>query len=236
MIRLLPALLLLLLPVSAGAADRTYSVGSFDRVRVEGPFQVQLLTGKSPGARASGDTRVIEGLDIRVEGTTLLIRAGINGWGEQPVAGNKAAPVITVSTSAIRGAIVIGGGRLSVTGPIRGQRIDLSVNGSGAIDAGAIQADQFNATMLGSGSMKLGGRAAKVQLTTNGTGGIDATALSASDLILLLDGPGEMRATARFTAKVTTTGLGAVTVYGSPACTVKAVAGGPVSCGKLPAP
>ena len=236
MIRLLTALLMLLVPVSAEAADRTYSIGSFDRVRVDGPFQVQLLTGKSPGARASGDTRMIEGLDIRVEGTTLIIRAGINGWGEQPVVGNRGAPVITVSTLAIRSAMVVGGGRLSVTGPVRGQRIDLSVTGSGAIDAGAIQADQFNASVFGSGSMKLGGRAAKVRLTGNGSGGIDATALNASDLILLLDGPGEMRATARFTAKVTTTGLGAVTVYGSPACTVKAVAGGPVSCGKLPAP
>lgn len=236
MIRFLLAPLLLSLPVTAGAAERTYAVGSFDRIRIDGPFQVQLLTGKSPGARASGDARAIEGLDIRVEGTTLIVRAGINGWGEQPVAGSKGAPAITVSTLAIRSGIVVGGGRLSVTGLVRGQRIDLSVTGSGAIDAGAIEADQFNATMLGSGSMKLGGRAARVQLTANGSGGIDATALNAGDLVLLLDGPGEMRATARFTAKVTTTGLGAATVYGKPACTVKAVAGGPVSCGKLPAP
>lgn len=234
MIRRLSAIALLLLPVSAGAAERTYSIGSFERVRVEGPFEVRLTTGQSPRARAEGPTRSIEGLDIRVEGTTLIVRAGINGWGEQPVAGNQGAPVISVSTGAIRDAIVLGGGRLSIAGPLKGQRIELSVTGSGAIDAGAIQADLFNAAVYGSGTMKLGGRGAKVRLVANGTGGIDATALSAGDLTLSLDGPGQMQATARSTANVTSTGIGTVTVYGKPACTVKAV--GPVSCGKLPTP
>ena len=84
--------------------------------------------------------------------------------------------------------------------------------------------------------MKLGGRAAKVRLMNTGSGMLDAVPLSAGDLIAILDGPGELRASARFTAKVNTTGLGAATVYGKPACTVKAVGGGPVSCGKLTAP
>ena len=236
MIRCLSALALLLLPMSAGAANRVYAVGSFDRVRVDGPFQVKLVTGRSPGARADGDARAVDTLDVRVEGTTLIVRSSANGWGEQSGGGSVSAPVISISTLAIRSATLIGGGRLSVTGAVKGQRIDLQVTGSGTLDAAALDADQLDATLVGSGGIKLGGRAAKVRLMTNGTGGIDAVPLKADDLILLLDGPGEIRATARFTANVTSTGLGSVTVYGKPACTVKAVAGGPVSCGKLPTP
>jgi hypothetical protein len=236
MIRFLPALALLLLSVPAGGADRTYSIGSFDRIRVEGPFEVHLATGKSPGARAEGAARATEGLDIRVEGTTLIVRAGLNGWGEQPVAGTTGAPVIRVSTLMIRSATVIGGGQLSIEGAVKGQRVDLSVTGSGTLGAAGLDADQLNATVLGSGGMKLGGRAAKVRLLTSGAGTIDAARLSAGDLILRLDGPGETRASARFTADVTTTGIGAATVYGTPACTVKATAGGPISCGKLAKP
>jgi hypothetical protein len=236
MIRLLPVLALLLVSLPANAAERTYSVGSFDRIRVEGPFDVRLVAGKSPGARAEGTTRATEGLDIRVEGTTLIIRAALNGWGEQPVAGSPGAPVIRVSTQAIRSATVIGGGQLTIDGAIKGQRVDLSVTGSGSLGVAGLNADQLNASLLGSGSMKLGGRAARVRLATSGSGVIDAAPLSAGDLILRLDGTGETRATARFTANVTTSGLGAATVYGSPACTVKAIAGGPISCGKLPTP
>jgi hypothetical protein len=221
---------------SANAAERTYSVSNFDRIRVEGPFQVRLTTGKSPGARAEGAPQSTDGLVVRVEGATLVVRAGVNGWGEQPVAGDEGAPVISVSTPAIRGAALIGGGRLTIDGAIKGQRIDLSLNGSGSLDAPGLEADQLTAAMVGAGSMKLGGRAAKVRLMNTGSGTLDAVPLSAGDLIAILDGPGELRASARSTATVTTTGLGAATVYGKPACTVKAVGGGPVSCGKLTAP
>ena len=226
----------LLVTMPASAAERSYAIGSFDRIRVEGPFEVQLATKASPGARAEGDPRATDGIDIRVEGTTLIIRAGVNGWGEQEVAGSKTAPLIRVSTQMIRSATVIGGGRLVVAGPVSGQRVDLALTGSGSLAVSGLDADILNATLLGSGSIRLGGRGAKVRLITSGSGDIDAVPLSAGDLTIRSDGTGEMRATARFTASVTTTGIGAATVYGSPACTVKAVAGGPISCGKLPSP
>lgn len=237
MIRFAPfALALILLAGPAQAAERIYSVGSFDRIRVEGPFDVHVAIAPSPGARADGDRHATDNLDIRVEGMTLIVRAGVSGWGEQPVAGAGGAPVVTVTTAAVRSAVVVGGGRLAITGPVRGQRIDLSLTGSGSLGVAGLDADQLFVTLLGSGDIALSGRAAKVRLSTSGPGRITAAPLVADDLTLRLDGNGETEATARYTADVTTTGIGAATVYGTPACTVKAVAGGPISCGKLPAP
>ena len=228
------ALLFASAPVQA--AERNYSVGSFDRIRVEGPFDVRLATNTSPDASAEGDPKVIQDLDIRVEGTTLIVRAGMGGWGEQPRAGATGATVVSVSTGIIRRATVIGGGRLTIAGPLRGQRIDLSLTGSGSLAVSGIEADQLFVTLLGSGDIALAGKAAKVNLNTSGPGTIAAVPLAAGDLILRLDGNGETRVTALYTANVTTTGIGAATVYGKPACTVKAVAGGPISCGQQPAP
>ena len=240
MIRHLPpfalACALLLVSAPARAAERIYSVGSFDRIRVEGPFDVRLTTNASPGASAEGDPRATQDLDIRVEGTTLIVRAGVSGWGEQPRLGAAGATVITVSTGMIRRATVIGGGKLTIAGPLRGQRIDLSLTGSGSLAASGIEADQLFVTLLGSGDVALAGKAAKVSLNTSGPGTIAAAPLVAGDLVLRLDGNGETHVTALHTADVTTTGIGAATVYGKPSCTVKAVAGGPVSCGEQPAP
>jgi|SRR5882757_839458 len=238
--RLLAFALILIAPMliagPASAAERSYAIGNFDRIRVEGPFDVRLTTHEPPGARAQGDPRTTDDLDIRVEGMTLIVRAGAGGWGERPGASDTRAPVILVSTLLIRSATVIGGGQLAITGPVKGQRIDLQLTGSGGLDVSGLDADQLNATLLGSGNIKLVGRAAKVRLLTSGQGVIDAVPLSAGDLIVRLDGTGETRATARFTANVTTTGIGAATIYGDAACTVKAMAGGPISCGKLPTP
>ena len=225
--------LALLVAAPGHAAERHYVVTNFDRVRVEGPFVVRLTTRKAPAATADGSERATDGLSIRVEGTTLIVSAGPNGWSGVPVRGAVEAPVIRLSTSAIRGATVIGGGSLTIDGAVAGQRIDLSVTGSGTLAVPALDADQVNANLLGSGSMTLGGRGGHVRLLASGSGVLDAGALRGDDVLVRLDGSGSASATARYTADATSSGVGAVTIYGKPACKVKAVVGGPISCGVL---
>lgn len=219
----------------AASPDRGYVVTTFDRVRVDGPFDVHVATRGAPMARAVGPADSTDGLDIRVEGTTLIVRAGPRGWKALAKPGSADAPVIYLRTTDLRGATVIGGGKLEITGPVRGQRVDLQVTGAGSLSVLGLDVDQFVASLLGDGTMKLGGRAAQARLSVSGAGALQASALTVNDLILRLDGPGSATTSARYTAQVTTTGVGAATVYGKAACKVKAVAGGPIACG-VPAP
>lgn len=221
-------LLLLLLPAAAPAADRIVGVGSFDHLRVEGPFRVSVATG-SPRVTVSGDRRTIDEVEVRADGSTLVVRMGNNGWGERPDDGG--GPVtVALSTPSLVSATVIGAGEVTVD-RMKGARVDLSIGGTGAIALGAADADQLNATVIGTGTMTIGGRAGKARLLTNGPGQIDAGALATEELIVRLDGAGETKAQARFSAQVVNTGLGRVTVVGNAKCTVKAAGGGPVSCG-----
>ena len=112
--------------------------------------------------------------------------------------------------------------------------MEVSVNGSGSLAVSEAGADELMATVIGAGQMTLAGHSQHARLLTNGPGTIDAAGLSVSDLTVRLDGSGETKANARYTAQVTTTGLGRVTVTGGAKCTVKAMAGGPVSCGTAP--
>lgn len=230
MIARLLALALLVLPFAADAAEHRYAFGSYDRVRVEGPFEVQVTTGTSPGAVATGDLRMIDGLDIQLQGGTLVVRMGHQGWGETPVGKSAAPPVITLTTPNLRAVYVNGGARVAITG-MKAQRVDLSVNGSGTVTVSGADTDQLFATIVGAGTMTLSGRAARARLVTNGAGNVDARALTVNDLSILQDGTGETRAAARYTAQVNSTGLGHVVVTGNPKCLVHAAAGGPVECG-----
>ena len=229
--RLAPLLALSAIATPALAEQRTYTFGSFDRVRVEGPFDVRVATGGSPGASADGPAAALDRLEVRVEGNTLIVRPGAGGWGERPV-GDGGPLVIRAATGMIRSASVVGGGGLRIEGALRGQRIDLSLTGAGSLAAPAIEADEVNATLIGSGSMTLGGRAQRARLQTSGSGSIAAAPLDAGALIVRLDGPGSTAAAARFTADLTTGGIGAITVAGHPACTIhRGAGGGPVTCG-----
>lgn len=231
MIRLILGLALSALALPASAADRTFTITSFDRVRIEGPFDVRLTVANAgQSAKASGPSEVIENLDIEVQGTTLIVRKGSRGWGERGTATGP-APVITLVTSSLRRAIVIGGGKLTATGNIRAQMLDFQLTGAGSINAQGINTDELSVAVIGAGNVALAGTSNRARLVTNGSGSILAMPLSVRDLIVQMEGPGETQASASATADLTSTGLGRIVVAGSAKCTTKAQAGGPILCG-----
>lgn len=211
------------------AADRTFSTASFDRVRIEGPYEVQIATGKAPGARATGDERALDALTITLEGQTLIVRARPLAIGERPPP-PRVPLVVMLTTPGLRSANVNGGGRLAIA-RMAGQRLDLSVNGAGSLAVTGIEADQLVATVIGSGTMTLSGRSGRARYQLSGPGTVEASGLIANDLIARSEGNGETHAAARYTADVTSTGLGAITVAGKPACKIKSSGGGPILCG-----
>ncbi len=226
MIRLLLSLLALGAPAIAQARDKMVMLTGFDRVRVEGPFDVTLSTGKGSSGVVSGDTRAIDAVNVRVEGRTLIVSAGANGWGGYP--GDAKGQVrVRVTTPMLRAASVAGGGQLRID-RIRAQTVDLSVAGAGALSVDRIEADQLNATMNGTGAMTLGGTAGRARFLNSGTGAIDAGTLVARDLIVVSQGMGSSVFNARYTADISAMGIGGIAVSGSPKCTVRGP--GPVAC------
>lgn len=204
-------------------------IGSFERLRVEGPFRVVVTAGRSPAARVSGDARQIERVEVRLDGTTLVVRPAIGRWQEEPA--TTATPLaITLATPNLNGATVIGGGEVTVAGG-RAARLDLAVTGAGSIALTGAVTEQANATVIGAGRIALAGRAGKARLLVNGPGRIDAAGLDTGELTVRVDGPGEALARARYAATVTNLGLGHVAVAGTPRCVVNSNAGGPVECG-----
>lgn len=225
-------LLLAVIATPAMAEERTIGIGSFDRLRVEGPFEVRVAAGSSPSARISGSRNAIGSVDIRQDGRTLVIRSGAAGvWGERPRVGNAEPLVVTLGTIQIAAITSVAGARITATAA-KGERIDLSVSGTGAIQVGNATGMDVNATVIGAGSITVAGRSTRARLMANGPATIDAAGLDVGEIIVRLDGTGMITARARFTAQVTNVGLGGVNVAGNAKCTVRTPGGGPVSCGE----
>lgn len=230
MIRPLLALALLALPGIAHAADRSFMLGSFTRVRVDGPFAVTIRTDKSPSATASGSANALDALTIRTEGDTAVVSMGASDWSSD--SGQMLTPPqVTLTTPTLTTATINAGATVTIDA-MKGQKVSLSVNGSGALSVRAITADLLDARIVGTGQMTLAGSAQRALVTVSGAGSVAASDLIVNDLTARSDGPGQLDLAARYTANISTTGLGPVTVAGSPSCTVRAAAGGPVKCGK----
>lgn len=227
--RWLSALLLLSLTAAAPqASERRVLLSGFDRIRVDGPFEVHVSPG-SAKAVISGDRRAIDRIDVHQEGRTLIVSPGLNGWGGWP-GDVKAAPArIEVSVPTLRGASVIGSGRLAID-RIEGADVQLMLTGAGTLAVRTVDVDRFSATLTGTGIVAVQGRANKARFSVNGAGGFDAAGLVADDLTVRAESAGISRFAARYTAYVTNLGLGEVTVSGNPACNTQGP--GPIRCGK----
>jgi hypothetical protein len=214
----------------AAAAERRYSVTDFDRVQVDGPFEVTLATGASSQAMAVGDQPAIDRVTVEVQGRTLRVRPNVSAWGGYPGA-QKGSVRIVLSTRDLRGAAVIGAGSLLID-RARGLRFDLSLSGSGSLSVGSADADTLIVSSVGSGAIRVAGKAKQLRLAAEGSGNFDGRRLVAEDAQIVAGTSGAIIVGAARTAKVAARGLGPVEILGSPACTLSGQAAAMVSCGK----
>lgn len=228
--RLLLAAVTVAIAAPAVAAERRYSITDFDRVEVDGPYQVTLTTGGSSSARATGSNAALDRLSVEVQGQTLRVRPNSSSWGGYPGAATELASV-TLTTRELQAVTVNGSGKLAVD-KAKGLRLTVSVIGSGQASIGSLESDNLFVNLLGSGSASLGGKAKNMRAEVHGTATLDAAALTASDAQLFADTAGDIKLGVSHAVTVQASGSGNVDISGTPACTVKNSGAGRVLCGR----
>lgn len=215
-----------LIPSTANAAPavapnvRNYSVTTFNKIRLEGPYKVNLVTDVSPFARASGSQAALDSVSIEIQGRTLVVRSSRSAWGGYP--GTQTGPVeINVGTHDLAAAFLNGPGSLSID-KIRGLSFELWIQGSGSARVARVDVDQLKVGISGAASTTLAGKAPKLTATVRGTSVFDGSALNTKDIVLAAEGPAIVKLSAVSSAKIDASGTATIDVSGGAACTVKA--------------
>ena len=226
--RLALASMTLLLGATAPGDERVVMVTGFDRLRVDGPFQVDVIPGP-PGVTITGPGAAIDAVKAQVEAGTLVVNAGLQSWES---AGGKIASAarIRVSVPALRG-VRANGAMLNIA-TLAGDRLDLSLNGAGRIDIGRVDALDLNVTSVGAGTIALKGGAQHLRVRLYGSSVLDGAAFTAGDAVLVSGSSGELAVNVRYMTQVAATSSGAVRVLGTSAkCVVTGTA--PVECAQI---
>lgn len=209
----------LALAAPATAATRNFGISSFTKVRVVGPYKVNLATGVAPFAKATGSPAAIDRVAVETQGDTLVIRANPS-WGGYP--GSDPGPVeISVGTHDLTSATLFGPGLLSID-RVKGLSFALNVQGSGSGEIGQVAADQMTVTVEGSGNAKLGGETKKLTALIRGVSSLDAKGLTTPNAAISADGTATVDANVTDTARVDGWGTATIRLTGRPSCTVKA--------------
>jgi methionyl-tRNA synthetase len=114
---------------------------------------------------------------------------------------------------------------------LKGLRVAVSLEGPGSLTIAAVAADRMDIGAVGSGILTLAGTVATLNATVRGAGTFDGAKLAVSDLKLTSESAGAVTLSVKRAANVNMSGTGTVTILGSPACTIKNVGSGTVSCG-----
>lgn len=210
------------------AAERTYSVADFERIRVVGPFRVNVIADRMTVARGSGSADALDRVRLDVQGRTLFVRMDRSNFSGMDLKGPPAT--LTIRAPMLREASLAGSGSLSLTG-MKGLRVSLVVEGSGTLSADGIKADRLDVGVIGTGTITLVGKARSASVTGRGAGAVKAAELVVDDLAINWESASDGIFAATRTAKVTSIGTGNVTVSGKPACTVTNAGNGQVICG-----
>lgn len=205
-----------LVPSATLAAERSYSVTGFDRIRVEGPYAVTLSVGRAPSARASGSPQALDAVRIEVQGRTLVVRQNrTSGMGTS--SGSLGPVTIALSTHDLTAGWLSGAGTLEID-RLKGLSPSLEVTGSGAIQVGDVSADKLTVGITGAGSAKLSGKAKTVTAIVRGASRLDAEALTAKDAIIAVQGPSSVSMAVTNAADLSASGTGQINLSGNPAC------------------
>jgi len=208
--------------------QRDYAVTAFDKIEVAGPFDVTVTTGGKPKVHASGDSSLIDKMEVVVEGGTLKIR---------PIKRNKmfnwnfgsGKAQVAVSVPMLSEAAIAGSGGIAID-RIGGERFKGEIAGSGNLNLAAIESGLVELSIAGSGGIKAAGKARNASYEIAGSGDIAARGLVTETAKVSIAGSGNVAANATGTADVEILGSGDVNMTGGAKCTVSKHGSGGVNC------
>ncbi|WP_397593455.1 GIN domain-containing protein [Sphingorhabdus sp.] len=228
---IVPALSALAAP--AMAAERSFLIGSFEELLVEGDMQVIFDNNRSPSAKASGDRQMIEAVKIERNGRTLRVR--IQEYEGQ----TSKAPATTPLVIRLGGRDV---NRISVDGSANvtvnqmraiGGTGTIKLSGPGSIDIARLESDRLSLSVAGQGTLKIGSGTVRVaQIGINGGATVNAAGLRLQQAKLAQTGNAATHLQVTDTVEIVNSGSGSITVDGKATCFIRQPGSARIICGK----
>lgn len=175
---------------SGDEATEKPDLSGFDRVRLAGAFDLDLVAGEAFSVEMRGDRALLDRMTARVEDGTLVIEPEGRGKlrGELDLD-------LTIRMPTLAGLVIDG----AAVGELHG-----------------IDSEDLAITVNGAADLEGEGRCGKLAVVINGAGESDFSELRCREASIVINGAGSADIHASETASVTLNGIGDVDVHGNP--------------------
>lgn len=218
---------------SAEAATKSFLIGSYDELIVEGDIIVKLDNMKSPSARASGDHSLVEALKIERNGLTVRIR--VQDYEGTTKRAKIGAPlVVMLGGRGVRKVSIDGDAQIDIN-QIRapGLVVALRMSGAGQINIGKLDSDRLEANLAGTGGIGIAsGKVRAARLSVSGSGKMDAAKLALMQANLFQQGNVTTHLLVNEKVDISNSGSGTIRIDGPATCFVRQPGSAKILCGK----
>lgn len=216
-------------PASVGPiTTQSYPLTGFIGVEVAGPDDITVRQGDSFSISARGRKETLDRLEIRLDGTKLVIGRKREGFSFSNHDDDDLDIAITMPRlDALR---LTGSGSI-IADTVDGDAVEAVVTGSGDLKIAKLTGKSAEITVSGSGDIEIGGGTiGSGEISVTGSGDIDAEALVATTLAVSVTGSGNVDAQATGKADIRILGSGDVTLGGGATCSTRQTGSGTATC------
>ena len=184
---------------TAIADDQTRTVAAFNSISTQSACKITVEVGKTQSITLKGDSKFIARLTTVVNGNELNI------------------------TDKEKGGIKLGNSdEIVITVP---ELKKFKFQGAGSSKINNLNADDFELSYEGAGSLTANGKIKHLVIRSQGVGSIDMKDVTANDVEVKGEGVGSISVTAIDKLSASLQGIGSLTYYGHPKTVSKAVQG-----------
>jgi hypothetical protein len=230
----------ILVPIAAAfsstpsaAATKTFLIGSFEELVVDGDIAVIVDNAKAPSAKATGDQAILDAIRFESSGRQLRIR--IQQYETQPRKAIGREPLlINIGGRGITRITANGSASVKMN-ELRagGGTAALRLLGPGTIRVDRLESDRISVLLSGAGGISIGeGRARIGQFSLSGPGSIAAGGLALQQASLTQRGSSKTELTVSDRVDITNAGAGEISISGKATCFVRRQGQARITCAK----
>lgn len=178
-------------------ADRSFvkrvvKVGYFCKIESYTSADIKFVQGKTSSVRIEGTKSLVDNLDVKQKGETLVITTKVRGIRFV----GQSRLTVYVSSPDITSVYLKGSGYFVAQSNIDTDALDVELSGSGDVDLRNVLCDNISLRLRGSGDVKAQTiDCAAANLELSGSGDLDVKMLKARKAVAALRGSGDLDAT-----------------------------------------
>lgn len=189
------------------------SVGSYDAVALAGWFDVELVDGNEGEITLKGESNLLEYVKTEVKNGKLVIKT-VRGVNLRPSNWNNGIQ-ITVPVEDIHGVSLSGSGDIVSSTTIQADDFRASMSGSGDVTL-RVNAESVDTSLSGSGDINLAGKTTNLDVQVSGSGDVKAYELEAEFVTAQVSGSADIKVTANQSIDARVSGSGDISYRGNP--------------------